>query len=115
MGIQATGSFTYNNASYDAPYFRITLYLAATGDNIPVETRMYRDYSTFVTSSIPALGSGDTHITSIGFNITGSAPTNASGSNVTDKYLYWVSSEIINQLESMSPSTTFTITNITVD
>jgi len=112
MGIQATGTFTYNNASYNAPYFRITPYLAATGDKIPVETRMYKDYSTFVTSSIPALGSGDTHITSIGFNITGSAPANTSGLNVTDKYLYWVTSEIVNQLENLSPGTTFTITNI---
>jgi len=113
MGIQATGTFTYNNASYDAPYFRITPYLASTGDEIPVETRMYKDYMTFVTSSIPTMGGADRHITSIGFYITGSSPIDTSGTNVTDKYLYWVTSEVVNQLEALSPGTTFTITNIT--
>ena len=112
MGIQATGTFTYNNASYNNPYFRITPYLAATGNEIPVETRMYKDYITFISSSIPANGGGDRHITSMGFYVTGSAPADSSGTNVTDKYLYWVTSEIVNQLENLSPGTIFTITNI---
>jgi hypothetical protein len=105
MAIQATSNFSYNFATYTNPYFRIVTHLPVSGQNTPVDCFMY--------SSQEAYTSGSGYLNCFPFYVNNtSASIDNNASNVVNKYLLFVTEQITGSLETMSPGTTFNITEI---
>ena len=105
MAIQVTNTLEYNFGTYNQPYFRLTLHYPVAGTQVPVDCFMYPSKDAYLT--------GASSITCWPFYIeTAKAPSIEVGSTVVDKYLYYITTKVKEQLESSYPSTTFTITGI---
>jgi hypothetical protein len=105
MAIQATSNFSYNYATYTNPYFRIVTHLPVSGQETPVDCFMYPSQEAYI--------SGSGYLTCFPFyinNTSASADNNAN--NVVNKYLLYISEQVTGSLETMSPGTTFEITEI---
>jgi hypothetical protein len=105
MAIQVTDTFEYNHGIYTQPYFRLTLHYPVAGTQIPVDCFMYPSKDAYL--------AGVSSIACWPFYIeTAEAPTTEVGNTVVDKYLYYVTIKIKEQLEVFYPTSTFKITGI---
>lgn len=105
MAIQATNNLEYNYGSYTQPYFRLTLHYPVGGTQVPVDCFMYPSKDQYA--------SGASSIACWPFYIdTTDAPETETGYTVVDKYLYFVTQKVVDQLQSSYPNTTFEITGI---
>ena len=105
MAIQVTNTLEYNYGTYTQPYFRLTLHYPVAGTQVPVDCFMY--------SSKEAYYSGSASITCWPFYVeTADAPEIETGYTVVDKYLYYVTSQVVTQLQTTYPQTTFDIVGI---
>lgn len=105
MAIQTTNNFTYNYATYTAPYFRLMTHLPVSGEQTPIDCVMYESSGSY------QAGSGS--ITTLPFYVTNSsASTDNNGDNVVNKYLLYVTEIVTGSLEELSPDSTFTVVEI---
>ena len=105
MAIQVTDTLEYNYGSYAQPYFRLTLHYPIGGTQTPVDCFMYPSKEQYV--------SGSSQIACWPFYIdTVNAPETGSGYTVVDKYLYFVTEKVVEQLQETYPSSSFEIVGI---
>jgi hypothetical protein len=105
MAIQVTNTLEYNYGTYTQPYFRLTLHFPIGGTQSPVDCFMYPSYQSYK--------DGVNYISCWPFYIdTTAAPESILGYTVVDKYLYFVTSKVVEQLQSSYPNSTFEIVGI---
>lgn len=105
MAIQATNNFTYNYGVYSNPYFRIVTHLPVSGQDTPVDCFMYSSQEAYI--------SGSSSLTCFPFYVNNSsASIDNNADNVVNKYLLFITEQITGSLETMSPGSTFEITEI---
>jgi hypothetical protein len=105
MAIQATNTLEYNYGSYTEPYFRLTLHYPVGGTQTPVDCFMYASKQSYI--------SGSGQIACLPFYVdTTTAPEEGPGYSVVDKYLYFVTEQVIEQLQASYPDTTFEVVGI---
>jgi hypothetical protein len=105
MAIQATTDFIYNYGTYTNPYFRIVTHLPVSGDQTPVDCFMYPSKDAYL--------DGAGHLACFPFYVSNSlASSDNSADNVVNKYLLFVTEQIIGSLLEISPETTFDIVEI---
>jgi len=105
MAIQVTNTLEYNYGTYNQPYFRLTLHYPVAGTQVPVDCFMYPSKDAYI--------SGSASLSCWPFYIeTADAPASEVGSTVVDKYLYYVTTQVVSQLQTSYPTTTFEITGI---
>lgn len=105
MAIQTTSNLEYNYGTYLEPYFRLVLHLPANGQQTPVDCFMY--------SSKNAYTEGANSISCLPFYIENIPyqPDN-EGEGVVNKYLLYITEQVVTKLEDMFPSSTFEIVGI---
>jgi hypothetical protein len=105
MAIQATTPLEYNYGTYVNPYFRLVLHLSLNGIDTPVDCFMY--------PSQQAYADGAQCITCMPFYIanTPSSPNN-NGDGVVNKYLLYITEQVIASLQASYPTSTFEIVEI---
>ena len=105
MAIQATSPLEYNYGTYSNPYFRLVLHLPLNGSDTPVDCFMY--------PSQQAYTDGVQYITCMPFYIanTPSQPNN-DGNGVVNKYLLYVTEQVIASLQASNPMATFEVVGI---
>ena len=105
MAIQVTNTLNYNYGTYTQPYFRLTLHYPVGGTQTPVDCFMHPSKEAYVA------GSGQ--IAAFAFQIeTTSAPETGLGYSVVDKYLYYVTEQVISQMQVTYPDSTFEVVGI---
>ena len=105
MAIQVTNTLEYNYGTYTQPYFRLTLHYPVAGTQVPVDCFMYPSKNAYI--------SGSSSIACWPFYVeTAEAPTTEVGNSVVDKYLYFVTGKVVEQLETSYPDSTFEIVGI---
>jgi hypothetical protein len=105
MAIQVTNTLTVNAGLYTQPYFRLTLHYPVGGTQVPVDCFMY--------PSKQAYQSGASYITCWPFYVeTADAPEMEIGYTVVDKYLYFITGKVVEQLQTTYPDSTFEIVGI---
>lgn len=105
MAIQVNDTLEYNYGTYNQPYFRLTLHYPVGGTQVPVDCFMYPSKDAYV--------SGSGQITCWPFYVeTADAPEMETGYSVVDKYLYFVTSKVVDQLQVSYPSSSFSIVGI---
>lgn len=105
MAIQVTNTLEYNYGTYNQPYFRLTLHYPVAGTQVPVDCFMY--------PSKDAYYSGSASLACWPFYVeTSGAPEMETGYSVVDKYLYFVTTKVIESLEVSYPSSTFEVVGI---
>jgi hypothetical protein len=105
MAIQATSPLEYNYGTYANPYFRLVLHLPLNGSDTPVDCFMY--------PSQQAYTDGVQYITCMPFYIanTPSQPNN-DGNGVVNKYLLYITEQVMASLQASNPTATFEIVEI---
>jgi hypothetical protein len=105
MAIQVTDTLEYNYGTYTQPYFRLTLHYPVAGTQVPVDCFMYPSKDAYV--------SGSSSISCWPFYVeTADAPELETGYSVVDKYLYFVTGKVVEQLQVSYPDSTFEIVGI---
>ena len=105
MAIQVTNTLEYNYGTYNQPYFRLTLHYPVGGTQVPVDCFMYPSKNDY--------NNGAGAINCWPFYIeTSDAPENEIGYTVVDKYLYFITAKVVNQLQLLYPLSTFEIVGI---
>jgi hypothetical protein len=105
MAIQATTPLEYNYGTYSNPYFRLVLHLPLNGTDTPVDCFMY--------PSQQAYADGAQYIACLPFYIANSpSEPNNDGNGVVNKYLLYITQQIVASLQATYPSTTFEIIGI---
>jgi hypothetical protein len=105
MAIQVTNTLEYNYGSYAQPYFRLTLHYPIGGTQTPVDCFMYPSKEQYV--------SGSSQLACWPFYVdTTNAPESGSGYSVVDKYLYFVTEKVVEQMQVTYPSSSFEIVGI---
>lgn len=105
MAIQATSPLEYNYGTYTSPYFRLVLHLPIAGNQTPVDCFMY--------PSQEAYTNGAQYIACLPFYIdnTTSQPNN-NGNGVVNKYLLYITEQVMASLQASYPTSTFEIVGI---
>jgi len=105
MAIQATSPLEYNYGTYTNPYFRLVPHLPIAGNQSPVDCFMY--------SSQEAYTNGAQYINCMPFYIdnTTSQPNN-NGNGVVNKYLLYITEQVMASLQASYPTSTFEIVGI---
>jgi len=105
MAIQATTPLEYNYGTYANPYFRLVLHLPLNGADTPVDCFMYSSQQAYV--------DGAQYITCMPFYIanTPSQPNN-DGNGVVNKYLLYITEQVMASLQASNPTATFEIVEI---
>ena len=105
MAIQATTPLEYNYGTYTNPYFRLVLHLPLNGTDTPVDCFMY--------SSQQAYTDGAQYIACLPFYIANSpSEPNNDGNGVVNKYLLYITQQVVLSLQETYPNTTFEIVEI---
>ena len=105
MAIRATTPLEYNYGTYSNPYFRLVLHLPLNGTDTPVDCFMY--------PSQQAYADGAQYIACLPFYIANSpSELSNNGNGVVNKYLLYITEQIVASLQVTYPSTTFEITGI---
>jgi hypothetical protein len=105
MAIRATTPLEYNYGTYSNPYFRLVLHLPLNGTDTPVDCFMY--------PSQQAYADGAQYIACLPFYIANSpSEPNNDGNGVVNKYLLYITQQIVASLQATYPSTTFEIIGI---
>ena len=105
MAIQVTNTLEYNYGTYTSPYFRLTLHYPVAGTQVPVDCFMYPSKEAYL--------SGASYLACWPFYIeTAGAPELETGYSVVDKYLYFITNKVIEQLQVTYPNTTFEVVGI---
>jgi hypothetical protein len=105
MAIQINNTLIINTGLYTQPYFRLTLHYPVGGTQVPVDC--------FIYPSKEAYQNGDGYIACWPFYVeTADAPELETGYTVIDKYLYFITSKVIEQLQTTYPDSIFEIVGI---
>lgn len=108
MAIQVTDTLEYNYGTYTQPYFRLTLHYPVAGTQVPVDCFMYPSKESYY--------SGSASISCWPFYVeTAGAPEMETGYTVVDKYLYYITTQVVSQLQTTYSQTTFDIVGIPTD
>jgi hypothetical protein len=108
MALQATSEITHNYGTYKNPYFRLVPHIAEDGSSIPVDCYMY--------PSKEAFDEGHAYITCLPFYIPNSGEaTNNSAQGLVNKYLLYVTEEVMLKLQEMYTESSFEITEIPLE
>jgi len=105
MAIQTTSPLEYNYGTYTNPYFRLVLHLPLNGSDTPVDCFMYPSQQAYADGAQP--------ITCMPFYIanTPSQPNN-DGNGVVNKYLLYITEQVMASLQASYPTSTFEIIEI---
>lgn len=104
MAIQATSSIVHNHGTYQNPYFRLVPRLAADGGSIPVDCYMYPSKESF--------DKGVYHLTCFPVYVPVSEDASNNAQGVINKYLLYVTEQVVIKLQELYPEATFEITEI---
>lgn len=104
MAIQVTSPIEYNYGTYQNLYFRLVPRLVVDGSSISVESFLYPSKQAFLDNAY--------YIASMHFNVPFNTSVSNSADGVVNKYLQYVTEQVILQLETMYPEATFEITEI---
>lgn len=108
MAIQATNNLEYNYGSYSQPYFRVTIHYPVGGTQVPVDCFMYPSKNQY-SNGVSSIACFPFYINIIDIPETG------LGYTILDKYLYFITQKVVEQLQNIYPNTTFEITGIPID
>jgi hypothetical protein len=105
MAIQATSPLEYNYGTYSNPYFRLVLHLPLNGTDTPVDCFMYPSKQAYIDGAL--------YIACLPFYVANipSQPNN-DGNGVVNKYLLYITEQVMNILQASNPTTTFEIIEI---
>ena len=105
MAIQATSPLEYNYGTYSNPYFRLVLHLPLNGTDTPVDCFMYPSKQAYIDGAL--------YIACLPFYIanTPSQPNN-DGDGVVNKYLLYITEQVMASLQASYPTSTFEIVGI---
>jgi hypothetical protein len=105
MAIQAITPLEYNYGTYSNPYFRLVLHLPLNGTDTPVDCFMY--------PSQQAYADGAQYIACLPFYIANSpSEPNNDGSSVVNKYLLYITEQVVSLLQESHPDAAFEIVEI---
>jgi len=105
MAIQTTKKFKHDYATYDKPYFRLVTHLPADGNSTPVDCVMYESKKAYQANS----GS----ITTLPFYVSNvSCSIDNNGADVVSKYLLYVTEYVAEELNTLYPTSGFTVVGI---
>jgi|688.fasta_scaffold00097_28 hypothetical protein len=104
MAIQATSPIVYNYGTYQNPYFRLVPRLAADGITIPVDCFMYPSKEAYL--------EGTYHLACIPVYISVSDETTNTAEGIVNKYLLYVSEQVVIKLQELYPESSFEIVEI---
>lgn len=107
MSIQATSPIVYNHGTYQNPYFRLVPRIAADGSTIPVDCYMY--------PSKEAYSEGTYHIACIPVYVPASQKATNTAQGVVNKYLLYVTEQVVIKLQELYPTAGFEITEIPLE
>lgn len=104
MAIQATSPIVHNHGTYQNPYFRLVPRLAADGITIPVDCFMYPSKEAYL--------EGTYHLACIPVYVPVSEDEGNKAQGVINKYLLYVTEQVVIKLQELYPTATFKITEI---
>ncbi len=105
MAIQATSPLEYNYGTYSNPYFRLVPHLPLNSTDTPVDCFMYPSKQAYIDGAL--------YIACLPFYVANipSQPNN-DGNGVVNKYLLYITEQVMNILQASNPTTTFEIIEI---
>jgi hypothetical protein len=105
MAIQATSPLEYNYGTYSNPYFRLVPHLPLNSTDTPVDCFMYPSKQAYI--------DGTLYITCLPFYIANlTSPPNNNGNGVVNKYLLYITEQVMASLQASYPTSTFEIIGI---
>ena len=105
MAIQTTSPLEYNYGTYSNPYFRLVLHLPLNGTDTPVDCFMYPSKQAYIDGAL--------YIACLPFYIANlPSPPNNDGDGVVNKYLLYITEQVMASLQASYPTSTFEIVEI---